>query len=173
MDVLLKSLTQYSQELTLVLLVILVALGFYTIRLGRRYARFQSRWRDLLVGSSGESIESLLDEHLRERHRMEADVNTLQMRIEELEEKVRSAKRHLGLVRYDAFDDVAGSQSFALALYDDRGSGAIVTSVIGRADCRVYCKPLINGRSERTLSQEEQRAIREATSEAPKTIVSP
>lgn len=172
MDVLLKSLTQYSQELTLVLLISLLALGIYTIRLGRRYARFQARWKDLLVGARGENLESLLAEHLRERNRMEADVHTLQMRVEELEEKMRTAKRHLGLVRYDAFDDVAGSQSFALALYDDKGSGAIVTSVIGRADCRVYCKPLLNGRSERTLSQEEQRAIREATSEAPKTIVS-
>lgn len=82
------------------------------------------------------------------------------------------AKRHVGLVKYDAFEDVGGSQSFALALYDDKGDGALITSLVGRSDCRVYCKPLIGGKSERSLSQEEQRAIREAVQTGPKSIVS-
>ncbi|HVL40209.1 MAG TPA: DUF4446 family protein, partial [Fimbriimonadaceae bacterium] len=93
-------------------------------------------------------------------------------RIVQLEEKVAGAKRHVGLVRYDAFEDVGGSQSFALAIYDDKGNGAVITSLVGRTDCRVYCKPLLNGRSERNLSQEEQRAIEAAASAEPKTILS-
>jgi len=104
--------------------------------------------------------------------RLESEVDTLQRRVEQLEEKIRSSKRHLGLVRYDAFDDVGGIQSFALALYDDEGTGAILNSIVGRTDCRVYCKTLLNGRSERTLSQEEKRAIYEARRETPKSIVS-
>jgi hypothetical protein len=75
-------------------------------------------------------------------------------------------------VKYDAFEDVGGNQSFALAVYDDRGDGALITSLSGRTDCRVYCKPLIAGKSERNLSQEEQRAIQEAVQKGPKSIVS-
>jgi hypothetical protein len=78
----------------------------------------------------------------------------------------------LGLVRYDAFEDVGGSQSFALAIYDENGDGAILTSIVGRADCRVYAKPLVKMQSERKLSQEEQRAINDARSDAPKSITS-
>ncbi len=70
-------------------------------------------------------------------------------RVDMLEEKMDGSKRHLGIVRYDAFDDVGGAQSFALALYDDRGDGVVVSSLVGRADCRVYGKPLRSGRSTR------------------------
>jgi hypothetical protein len=65
-------------------------------------------------------------------------------------------------VRYDAFEDVGGAQSFALALYDDQGNGAVMNGIVGRTDCRVYCKPLVAGRSPHNLSQEESRAISEA-----------
>lgn len=92
--------------------------------------------------------------------------------MDRLERALGESKRHVGLVRYDAFEDVGGSQSFALAIYDDEGNGAIVNSIIGRAECRVYCKPLLNGRSERDLSQEEQRAIREARASGPRSFVS-
>lgn len=82
-----------------------------------------------------------------------------------------TSKRHLGLVRFDAFEDVGGSQSFALALYDDHGNGAVLNGLIGRTDCRVYCKPLVSGRSDRTLSQEESRAVEEAASSSPKAVI--
>jgi hypothetical protein len=104
---------------------------------------------------------------------MEEELRLLQKRVEDLEDRMTRAKSQLGLVRYDAFDDVGGAQSFALALYDDRGDGMVLSGIVGRMDSRVYCKPLVNGRSERDLSQEEQRAIREARSVAPKSIVSP
>ena len=84
---------------------------------------------------------------------------------------MEKAKSHLGLVRYDAFEDVGGNQSFALALYDDNGDGMIINGLIGRTDCRVYAKPLVGGRSDRNLSQEERRAIEEALSRAPKSVV--
>lgn len=99
-------------------------------------------------------------------------IESLTKRIQHLEDDMLSAKRFVGLVRYDAFEDVGGNQSFALAVYDSEGNGAVLTSLVGRQDCRVYCKPLMNGRSERDLSREEQRAISEAQSTGPKTIVS-
>lgn len=77
------------------------------------------------------------------------------------------------MVRYDAFEEVRGNQSFAMALYDDQGNGVVLSGIVGRTDSRVYCKPLVNGRSERNLSQEEQRAIEEATASRVKSIVSP
>ena len=172
MDVLLRSLTQPHGEITLVLIFAVVVLSLMVLRLSIKQSRFQNRWKELLQGSTGESIETLLHGHMRERVRLESQVANLEERLVKLETALPVSKRHLGLVRYDAFEDVGGNQSFALAIYDDRGNGAIVNSIIGRAECRVYCKPLVNGRSERDLSQEEQRAIREAMASGPRTILS-
>ncbi len=173
MDVVLKSLTQNSSEILLILIVAVLVLAIILVRSTRLQSKSQARWAHLLPEGKGESLETMLYDHLRERMRIEEELEHLRSRAQELERKLAESKRHLGLVRYDAFEDVRGNQSFAMAVYDDQGNGAVLNSIVGRADCRVYCKPLLNGRSERDLSQEEQRAIREAKATGPKTIVSP
>lgn len=172
MDAVLKSLTQHSPEIILVLVLAVLGLSIATIRLSLRNSRQFARWRELLKDSSGESLETLLHAQLRERIVLEGMITEVSRRVESLESRMEVSKRHMGLVRYDAFEDVGGNQSFALALYDDDGNGAVLSSIIGRSEARVYCKPLVNGRSERSLSQEEQRAIREAKTAGPRTIVS-
>jgi hypothetical protein len=172
MDGILKSLSQHSGELLLLFLLIVVALTYALVSLHRRVVSMRSHWTDMLDGSKGGNLEILLENHLRERLQMQQQLTEAMARIEKLEKRMQTTKRHLGLVRYNAFEDVGGSQSFALAIYDDKGDGAIINSLVGRTDCRVYCKPLLNGRSERSLSQEEQRAIMEAVSSRPRSIVS-
>jgi hypothetical protein len=169
----LRSLTQHSAEVSVILLVAVLGLGLLSIRTALRLRKLQGKWSELLQGARGDNLETILYDHVREKMRLENDMNQAVMRIEDLETKMSSAKRHWGLVRYDAFEDVGGSQSFALAMYDEQGNGAVLSGIVGRSDERVYCKPLVNGRSERNLSQEEQRAIRDAKSAAPKSIVSP
>jgi len=173
MDVVLMILTQYNSELLLFLLVAVLVLAILVVRTTRLLSKSHARWRSLLPDGRGETIETMLYDHLKERMSIEQELDRLRARALELERRLAESKRHLGLVRYDAFEDVRGNQSFAMAVYDDQGNGAVLNSIVGRADCRVYCKPLLNGRSERDLSQEEQRAIREAKATGPKTIVSP
>lgn len=124
--------------------------------------QLQGRWALLMQSSDGSNLEKLLEDHLYERRDTLEKLRAAEARIHELEAKMETSKRHLGLVRYDAFDDVGGTQSFALAVYDDLGDGAVINSLVGRADCRVYGKALNRGRSERSLSREEQLAIEEA-----------
>ena len=71
-------------------------------------------------------------------------------------------RSHVGLVRYDAFEDVGGRLSFSCALLDDQGSGVILTSINGRQETRVYAKPVTGGVSSHNLSLEEEEAIRRA-----------
>jgi hypothetical protein len=79
-----------------------------------------------------------------------------------LGEGVRSAVRHVGLVRFDAFEDMGGRLSFSAALLDDRGDGIVITSINGRQDTRCYAKTVQRGTSIHNLSDEEEQAIREA-----------
>lgn len=73
-----------------------------------------------------------------------------------------AAISHVGLVRFDAFDDTGGGQSFALALIDDDGDGVILTSLHSRQTTRVFIKDIRGGIADAPLSEEEQRALREA-----------
>lgn len=149
----------------------LALLALATIVLALLHARSDRRWGALLRGADGQGIESLLQEHLAEKIRMEVEIESLMARVRRMEEASRSAKRHVGLVRFDAFDEIGGEQSFAVAVIDERGDGLVLSSIVGRETCRVFAKSVVAGRSERELSGEERRALREALDDAPRAIV--
>ncbi|MFN2109412.1 MAG: DUF4446 family protein [Anaerolineae bacterium] len=67
-----------------------------------------------------------------------------------------------GVVRYSAFENVGGDQSFSLALVDAHGNGAMLSGLHRRDDTRVYTKPLTQWRSSYSLSAEEQQALGQA-----------
>ncbi len=73
--------------------------------------------------------------------------------------------RNVALVRFDAFDDMSGRASFALALLDDDGDGITLSSIAGRTDSRVYAKGIVAGKCEQELSPEEARAVSGASAD--------
>jgi hypothetical protein len=72
------------------------------------------------------------------------------------------ALSHVGLVRFDAFEDAGGAQSFALALIDDDGDGVVLTSLHSRQTTRLYIKGVRRGVPDSPLSAEEVRAMQNA-----------
>ena len=71
--------------------------------------------------------------------------------------------RRVALVRYDAFDDLAGRMSFSLALLDDHGNGVAISAINGRTDARVYARGIVGAEgSGQELSPEEAQAVRAA-----------
>jgi hypothetical protein len=85
------------------------------------------------------------------------DVNRLQTT---LEERTRSSLRHIGMVRFNPFEDTGSDQSFAIALLDDARDGIVISSLHGRSNTRIYAKPVEGATSSPALSEEESRAIR-------------
>ena len=82
--------------------------------------------------------------------------------IEELFTKHQTAFQKLGLVKYDAFKEIGGKLSFALALLDQDNSGVILNAVHSRDNCFLYLKEIVKGESYVMLSQEELEALRKA-----------
>ena len=73
-----------------------------------------------------------------------------------------AAISRIGLIRFDAFEDAGGAQSFALALVDDDGDGIVLTSLHSRPTTRVYVKAIRRGVADAPLSNEESRALQDA-----------
>lgn len=71
--------------------------------------------------------------------------------------------RFQGLVRFDAYRDMGGNQSWSIALLDQNANGTVITCLHARDHARVYMKEVVGGASEQRLSPEEQRAIAMAT----------
>jgi hypothetical protein len=159
----------FSVETLSLLVVIALGLGglallFSAMSQGRRRSepRGPIQMDDVLRG--------VLEGQARQIQRLEAAVRSLSSTDRRQESMIEGAVRHVGLVRYDAFEDVGGRLSFSCALLDDVGNGVVVTSINGRQDTRVYAKPITEGRSQYNLSIEEEEAIRQAI-ETPREAV--
>jgi hypothetical protein len=72
------------------------------------------------------------------------------------------AIRDIGVVRYDAFEQMSGARSFSLALLNAAGDGVVLTSINGRTETRTYAKAVQQGQAAEALSPEEYRAVRAA-----------
>ncbi|MGC9360511.1 MAG: DUF4446 family protein [Anaerolineae bacterium] len=146
--------------LALIGLVVSVAL------LSRRIARLERRLDRLTSGTSGDSLEDVLYDHIDHVRHGVAVAEGAREQVGALMPAVRSSLQHKALLRFNAYDDMGGDQSFALVLADAHGDGIILTCLHGRDGTRVYGKPLTGWISEYNLSSEEARAVERARESA-------
>ena len=108
-------------------------------------------------------------EILEMMHRWQEKLNGIDVRIDDVAsllhehtERSQSALQKLGVVRFDAFEDMGGRLSFSAAFLDGRGDGMVVTSINGRTETLTYAKSIERLASEHNLSDEERDAIARA-----------
>jgi hypothetical protein len=106
------------------------------------------------------------EERDRTEVKLEGAVRQLAANQRKLAELAQASVRHVGVVRFDAFEDMGGRLSFSAALLDGKGDGVVITSINGRQDTRCYAKQVENWTSIHNLSDEERQAIREALGKA-------
>lgn len=149
---------------TLYIIIALAVVLFLTIVIlsGFVYS-LHTRLKRLTTGTSGnnleESIYKLMDDHTIFQNRVE--------RVEEtagrIDTELKNSVRGIATVRYNAFADVGGKQSFATALISEDGTGVIISSIYTRDRMNVYAKPIAAFASEYELSSEESKALKEAS----------
>lgn len=80
-------------------------------------------------------------------------------RIASSERKTNKSLSKTGIVHFDAFDDVHGKQSFAVAVLSQHNTGFILTSLYGNNSSNVYIREIKEGKCEIPLLEEEQEAV--------------
>lgn len=108
------------------------------------------------------SAVHLLSQHDQALAKLKTAVRQLAGEQRRQAEALLGAIQRIGLVRYDAFEDMGGHLSFSAALLDAEGDGFVITSINGRQDTRCYAKPVEAWTSRHNLSEEEEAAIQQA-----------
>lgn len=107
-------------------------------------------------------VLAALARHTRRLDGVDGAVADLRSFAEATRADLGRALTRLGLVRYDAFDDVGGELSFSAALLDEHDDGLVITAINGRSEGRTYAKLVSGGAAASTLSDEERAAIEAA-----------
>ena len=77
---------------------------------------------------------------------------------------------HVGIVRFDAYRDLGGRQSTAVAFLNSRSDGVVITTVVSREFARMYVKLVRDGVGDIPLAPEENEAVQQARRATPFVI---
>lgn len=152
----------FSNATLSVLVLASLSLAVLAIVLLLAATRRDRTTRTLSAKPSGKRVEESLEGQGKAIHRLEAAVRKLAAGERRLGELSEGAVRHVGVVRFDAFEEMGGRLSFSAALLDGHGDGVVITSINGRQETRCYAKQVRGGSSVHNLSDEERQAIRQA-----------
>ncbi|MEZ8220983.1 Protein of unknown function (DUF4446) [Candidatus Fervidibacteria bacterium JGI MDM2 JNZ-1-D12] len=141
---------------------LLFFLTIWVLVLSLKLNRLTRLLNRLMPEGSERSFDQLLEQLLIKQEENRTLLASVETRLEKLHSLLQGCLQRVGLVRFDAFDDIAGQQSFSVALLDNEGNGVVITSLFGRTESRCYAKPVIQGNSPHRLSEEEMAAIRQA-----------
>jgi len=139
-------------------LVLLLVIGFLvqSMRIGRAVRAYRELVRDQDGGTLHDRLVGSAEQAVRAGERM----NEMEAMHSVIDQRTRRSLQHIGLVRYNPFDDTGSDQSFAIALLDDQRDGIVLSSLHGRTNTRIFAKPVADGGSPHNLSDEESQAIR-------------
>ena len=139
-------------------LVLLLLIGFLvqSARLGRAVRDY----RELVRGTDGSTLHDRLVGSAEQAVKASERMTQIEQFQGTIDGRTRRSLQHVGLVRFNPFEDTGSDQSFAIALLDDARDGVVISSLHGRSNTRVFAKPIKDGGSEHTLSDEESQAIR-------------
>jgi len=106
-----------------------------------------------------EGATRTLREHEQTLAHLRRSVEGTRTALGELAAQLEACVQRVGLVRFDAFEDVGGKLSFCLALLDAKGDGVVLSVLNGRETVRAYAKAVVAGKASHPLSEEERHAL--------------
>ena len=145
----------------LVVLNVLLLIGYIAnavkiSKLKNKYNNFMRKF------SKNSSIEEDLSRYAEDVEALKEETQRVFNYCKNLDDEIDSCIQKIGIVRYSAFKDTGSDLSFALAMLDEKNNGVLLNGIYSREMSNIYGKPIKNGKSEYTLSKEEQEALDKA-----------
>ena len=143
------------------LVIALVSLAA-TIVLLVQVRRLRRPYREMAELAGKRGTETALEELLKG---VDENRRFLQNQAEEIAgiaARMEGSFSGAGLVKYNAFEDVGGNQSYSLCLLTRERNGVILTNLVGRNATRGYALDVAGGAPSRELSDEERTALETA-----------
>ena len=148
--------------IVIVMMGIMIFVLLYMVRVSMKMTRFMKRYRIFMKGKDAVSLEKAFAQRFTEVDRLSelTRINTDEIRrIKEIQS--RTANK-IGIVKYDAFNEMGGKLSFALAMLDNNNTGWILNAMHSREGCYTYVKEIVKGESYVELAEEEAEALDKA-----------
>ena len=144
----------------IILMVTTVGLIIVVMNLFSIVKKTEEKYRIFMKGEDGKSLERGFIRKFNQIEKMSDITDKISENMESMENVQNRSLIKYGIVKYDAFDDVGGKLSFALAMLDQTDTGFVLNAIHSKENCFLYIKEVMNGESYIILSDEEIQALR-------------
>lgn len=142
--------------ITIILVLLVMILMAKLSSLNKKYKKFLEKL------GNGNNIEEDLETYMYRVEKVEKQNAEIANYVKTLDEDLTRCIQKVGIVRYNAFKDTGSDLSFTLALLDEHNDGVVLNGIYSREMSNIYAKPVKNGESSYTMSEEEKMAVQKA-----------
>lgn len=141
-----------------VLLIVLI----YMIKISMKMSRFMKKYKMFMRGMDGASLERAFSARFNQMDILEENSRNHMEEIRKIKEVQNITLNKVAIVKYDAFKEMGGKLSFALAMLDKENNGFVMNAIHSSDGCYTYVKEIVKGESYVVLGEEEKEALRQA-----------
>lgn len=144
------------------LLVLIAILLIYIANTNKKIKILDEKYKKFMRGKDGKSLENVIAGKFAAIDTLKFNDKRINDRMNEMQEQLFRAFQKVGIVKYDAFNEMGGKLSFALALLNKENTGFVLNAMHSREGCYIYIKEIIKGESYVLLGEEEREAVDKA-----------
>lgn len=148
--------------LIILLFILLIIAIFLLLQNMKRINDIKKRLDVFVTGKSARSLEREMKEMFEENRLIMATTEKNKKEIINIHRQLRTTYQKLGLVRYNAFEQMGGNLSFCLVLLNEDNDGFLMNSVHSADGCYSYTKEIEKGKCKFDLGIEEKEALEKA-----------
>ncbi len=149
----------YVGLILIVVLAALAALIVLSVIQLVKYRKLKEKYDLFMSGKNAKSLEKDIIKLFEDNKTIEEEQEKARKDIRDLNKRLAYCYQKIGLVKYDAFNQMGGKMSFCLCLLNDKNNGFILNSVHSTDGCYSYTKEVSRGECELELGDEEKKAL--------------
>lgn len=143
----------------LVLIAIIIVLLVICIINICSISKLQKKYKKFMSGKSAKSLENEIAALFEDNKFLKTSIERNKKDIRIIYKNMESTFQKIGIIKYDAFNQMGGKLSFSLALLDENNNGFILNSVHSAEGCYSYTKEIKGGECKIDLGEEEKQAL--------------
>lgn len=121
--------------------------------------KMKKTYKKFMQGKNSKSLEQEIIGLFEDNKFIKSAIEKNKKDIRALSRNFESTFQKIGIVKYDAFNQMGGKLSFSLVLLDGNNNGFILNSVHSVEGCYSYTKEVKNGICDISLGEEEKQAL--------------
>lgn len=142
-------------------IIAIVAIGIVSVFTLVLHLVLYTRLKKLFKGGKAQNIDDILVAYRVAIEDIYESLDKTKETIDNHEDRIKKSVKTPKTIRFNAWGDMSGAQSFTTKITDEEGNGVIMSTLYAREKTSIFAKPITNWSAEQELSDEEKELLNE------------